>query len=188
MKKNILIVLDMLNDFLNGTLANPRMERIISPIEELIKKAQKSEDWMTIFLCDSHAKDDREFELFGKHAIRGSEGAKIIPQLEKYAHGKNSYTILKSSYSGLFTEDFGSVLVGNKPEKIVVAGVCTDICVYFAVHDLWRLGYKVIIPLNAVETYEIPGHDAELMNRIFIGHMRHIFGTKIVQYATEIEF
>ena len=36
---------------------------------------------MVIFVCDAHAADDPEFGAFPAHAVKGSWGAGIIPEL-----------------------------------------------------------------------------------------------------------
>ena len=74
-----LLIINMLNDFvLDGApLKVPKIEYIIGPIKREMEKA-RSEGYAVIYLCDSHDKDDREFEIFPPHAIRNTEGSKII--------------------------------------------------------------------------------------------------------------
>jgi hypothetical protein len=72
--------------------------------------------------------------------------------------------------------------------NFIVVGDCTDICTYqLAMHlrlranALQRREDRVILPVNAVDTYDMPvsfaeqigatPHDAELLHLIFLYHM-----------------
>ena len=56
--------------------------------------------------------------------------------------------------------------------RIVVCGVCTDICVMQFCLTLKTLcnqadrPMEVMVPVNAVETYDAPGHNAELCGSV----------------------
>ena len=44
-----LVVIDMLNDFQDGALANPAAEDIVGPLKKLIKAARANNDWVVIY-------------------------------------------------------------------------------------------------------------------------------------------
>ena len=181
---NVVLVVDMLRGFKDiGNLANPRMERIIPNIENLIKR-KTEEGWKIIFLADNHSENDEEFKLFPVHCVRGTEETEIIQELQKFV--ANGTIIHKTRYSGFHGTNLGKIIDQEKPKNVIVVGVCTDICVFFTSYDLVRLGYKVIIPRDAVETYNIPAHKADEINRIFLEHMKNILGVKIVEKEEEI--
>lgn len=182
---DVILIVDMLRGFRDiGNLANPRMERIISNIENLLSRKEQ-ESWKIIFLADNHEKNDAEFEMFPMHCVRGTEEAKIIPELEKFI--ANGATLIpKTRYSGFWGTNLGKVIAQEKPAKVAVVGVCTDICVFFTAYDLVKFGYKVIVARNTVETYDAPEHNAEETNRIFLSQMKNILGVKIVERQEEI--
>lgn len=181
---NVILVVDMLRGFRDiGNLANPRMERIIPNIENLVKRKTK-EGWKIIFLADNHSENDEEFKLFPVHCVQGTEETEIIQELQKFV--PTGIIVHKTIYSGFHGTNLGKIIDQEKPETVIVAGVCTDICVFFTAYDLVRLGYKVIVPRDAVETYNIPGHNATEINRIFLEHMKNILGVKIVDKQEEI--
>lgn len=182
---NIVLVVDMLRGFKDiGNLANPRMARIIPNIMDLLERKTK-EGWKIIFLADDHEKNDKEFELFPVHCIRGTEETEIIPELKQFV-ANSAMVIRKTRYSGFFGTILGKRLAEEKPKTVVVVGVCTDICVFFTAYDLMRFGYKAIVPRDAVETYDAPEHNAEEINKIFFAQMKNILGVKIVEKQEEI--
>jgi nicotinamidase-related amidase len=43
-----LVIVDMLDDFVTGALANPHAERILDPLARLLAHARASEDWVVV--------------------------------------------------------------------------------------------------------------------------------------------
>ena len=81
-KDSALIIIDMLNDFVldDAPLKVPGIEGIIPPIRREIENAHLQLNTV-IYVCDSHAREDREFALYPPHAISGSNGAIIVDPL-----------------------------------------------------------------------------------------------------------
>ena len=76
--KTGLVVIDMLNDFVDGVLANPAAAGIIGPVKSLIEAARSRDDWVVVYGNDAHKPGDLEFKVFGEHAVAGSAGAAVI--------------------------------------------------------------------------------------------------------------
>ena len=83
MGKTALIVIDMLNDFLDpgGSLYAGAQAREIIPFVAQKIAEFRAQGQVVIFVCDAHAPDDPEFGVFPAHAVKGSWGARIIPEL-----------------------------------------------------------------------------------------------------------
>lgn len=124
---NILIVVDMQNDFIDGALGSPEAVAILPKVEEKIK----SFDGRVIFTRDTHGENYLETQegakLPVKHCIKDSDGWKIKAELEALRTEK-----------AIDKPTFGSVELGellrdydrkNPIESITLIGVCTDICV-----------------------------------------------------------
>ncbi len=75
-----LLVVDMLHDFVDGALANPAARPTIAPTARLIEAARRA-GWLVIYGNDTHQPGDLEFAVFGEHALAGSPGGAVIPQL-----------------------------------------------------------------------------------------------------------
>src|SRR5258708_12421100 len=73
-----LLVLDMLDDFITGKLANPAADQIIEPIAA-VERAARNRDWLVIYGNDAHQAGDFELAVFGEHAMAGSARAGVRP-------------------------------------------------------------------------------------------------------------
>lgn len=172
MPRKALIVVDMLNDFIreDGALyCGKRSQEIIPFIKEKIYEFRREKSPI-IFLQDSHDPDDPEFDLFGKHCVTGSEGGKIIEELEV----KNEdYIVPKKTYDGYYNSDLGKILKENQIEEVHLVGVCTSICVMETSSSLAKRGYKLFIYKNGVADFDPEAHDFALK------HMEKIYGAEI---------
>ena len=70
-----ILVNDMLNDFIQGSLRSDRANFIIPQIRLLLDTAKQKN--IPVFYCnDEHLQTDSELKLWGQHAMKGTEGAK----------------------------------------------------------------------------------------------------------------
>ncbi len=143
-----LLIIDMLNDFvLDGApLKVPKIKKIIEPIKREIEKA-RSEGYPIIYLCDSHEKDDKEFKMFPPHAVRNTEGSKIIKELKPQG---NDIIVRKSTFSGFFNTDLDKILRKLSVKKLIITGDVTNICILYTAADAVMRGYEVDVVKNAV--------------------------------------
>ena len=129
-KKKVFIVIDMQNDFITGALGNEEGKSIVENFKEEIEK-KKSEGYEILFTLDTHdgeyLKSQEGRYLPVEHCIEGTEGWQIIPELRQYADKKN--VLLKKSFGAADIGKWVEKAAGGEPEEIVLAGVCTDICV-----------------------------------------------------------
>lgn len=177
-EKRLILVVDMLRGFYDlGSLANPRVAKIIPNIENLLTRAAKNGDPI-IFLKDCHEFFDKEFEMFPRHCIKGTSETDIVPELRDFSN--SAVLISKTRYSGFYGTDLGAILKDVNPRIVVVVGICTDICVLHTVADLRNRDYTVVIPLDCVETFDAPGHPAEESAEWALNHMTNILGAVTV--------
>ena len=122
-KKEVLIVVDMQNDFITGSLANKDAENMVKNMIKKLKSNKKD----LIFTMDTHDENYLETQegknLPIKHCIKESDGWHIIPQLAEFL-GKAKYITEKDSFGG-----FSLVTLTKDYDNIELIGVCTDICV-----------------------------------------------------------
>ena len=76
-----LVIVDMLDDFVTGALANPDAQRIVAPLSRLLAHARANEDWVVVFSNDAHHPSDPELRVWGPHALAGTPGAEVIREL-----------------------------------------------------------------------------------------------------------
>ena len=130
---NCLVVVDMQNDFITGSLANPMAQAIVENVKKKILQRQ-SEGYEIIFTRDTHHEDylhtHEGKRLPVEHCIEGTDGWLVADGLEV----PNCHYIDKGAFG--WTEwNYRHLANGTKIpytvnyEKIEIVGVCTDICV-----------------------------------------------------------
>lgn len=130
----VLIVVDMQNDFVTGSLGTPEAKGIIPNVLEKVQQYMKNEEYRVIFTRDAHNQFYLETQE-GKHlpiphCIIGTEGWNIIPELDR--HARNSFIVNKDTFGHNYWEYAFDLEENNfifPIESIELVGVCTDICV-----------------------------------------------------------
>jgi nicotinamidase-related amidase len=83
--KKLLIVVDMQNDFINGTLGSPQAEKILPEVAEKIASFKK-DGAAVIFTRDTHREDYLSTQEGARlpvvHCVEGTEGHKITRGLD----------------------------------------------------------------------------------------------------------
>jgi nicotinamidase/pyrazinamidase len=151
-----------------GKLYVPGAEKIIPNIKRLVDVARQGHVLLISDAC-RHSKDDPEFRTFPPHCIRGTPGARIIPEGlaqtfytiandKKYELPKNLWSyqqiILEKQTLDVFDNPHSSTVVDRlgKDSEYVVFGVVTEYCVRLAAKGLLARGHKVSIVKDAIET------------------------------------
>ena len=145
-----ILVVDMLNDFVYGALTCDRGKAIVPATAQLLDAA-RAKGVPVIFCNDAHLKGiDRELKLWGDHAIVGTEGAKVIPELKV---GEGDYVIPKRRYSGFFQTDLDITLKELGVQTVVMTGLHTHMCVRHTSADAYSLGYDVVVAKEATDSF-----------------------------------
>ncbi|MBA2337130.1 MAG: cysteine hydrolase [Acidimicrobiia bacterium] len=146
--RTAVLVIDMLNDFLEPDGAMPLLEgrRLYEPIRRLLACARQN-GASVIWVCDEHPPLDREFEKRSVHCLEGSWGAEIVAELEPAA---DEYRVPKRRYSGFYETDLDLRLRNLGIEHLILGGVVTNICVRSTAHDAFFRDYEVIVPVECV--------------------------------------
>jgi len=156
-----LLVIDMLVDFIDpqGALyVGPVAEKVVPQVKSRLEK-YRSEGNPVIFICDSHLKDDIEFNLFPPHSVEGSGGDDIIPELTPKADER---VIEKRKFSAFVGTDLDLTLRDKGIDEIELAGVVTNICILYTAAMARMYGYKVNVPISAVASFDEEAHNFAL--------------------------
>ena len=144
------IVVDMLNDFVTGALGCDRAKAIVPATAELLDAARKA-GVPVIFSNDAHiAGIDRELKLWGDHAIAGTKGAEVIPELKL---SDKDYVVPKRRYSGFFQTDLDILLKKLGVKTVIMTGLHAHMCVRHTSADAYCLGYDVIVAKEATDSF-----------------------------------
>lgn len=151
-----IIVVDMLNDFITGALKCDRGVAMVPQLVKLLDSA-RSAGIKVIFCNDAHLKDiDTELELWGEHAMAGTHGAQVIPELNK---SDNDYTVTKRRYSGFFCTELKLLLDELKIDTVILTGLQTHLCVQHTAADAYFYGYDVVVAYDAANAFTQTDHD-----------------------------
>ncbi|MCM1330522.1 MAG: cysteine hydrolase [Ruminococcus sp.] len=162
-----MVIVDAVNGFIReGAMSSPRIEEIIPNIVELMKKCKAKSIPIAAF-ADCHGENCAEFESFPPHCVKGTSEAEIVDEIK----AEGGYKLIeKNSTNGFHEQAFRDCLEKNGKSRFIVVGDCTDICVlqfclslktYFTQKNMRS---EIIIPLNCVETYDAPYHEAGFMS------------------------
>lgn len=144
------LVVDMLNDFVTGALGCDRAKAIVPANAQLLDAARKA-GVPVIFCNDAHiAGIDRELKLWGDHAIAGTKGAEVIPELKL---SDKDYVVPKRRYSGFFQTDLDILLKELGVKTVIMTGLHAHMCVRHTSADAYCLGYDVIVAKEATDSF-----------------------------------
>ena len=119
----LLLVIDMQNDFIDGSLGTAEAVAIVPRVLEKVKKF----DGKIIFTQDTHGDnylDTQEGKrLPVKHCIEGTDGWEIREELRPYVRTKWQ----KRAFCSIALAEMISEM--ENIESIEMVGLCTDICV-----------------------------------------------------------
>jgi nicotinamidase-related amidase len=123
--RKTLIVVDMQNDFVYGSLGTPEARAIVPNVKKKIEEYRERGDDI-IFTMDSHGSNYLETHegkyLPVKHCILGTDGCDVISKINRLA---GDVSILKNTFATLHWVCLSHVFWNG----IELVGVCTDICV-----------------------------------------------------------
>lgn len=132
--KRFLIVVDMQKDFVDGSLGTAEAQAMVPNAVRKVKESVSDPDCGVLFTLDTHPEGYLETQegrnLPVPHCIRGSEGWKLIPELERIRREKGLMVFEKPTFGSRLLGEY--LVAENRKEKIEsieLIGLCTDICV-----------------------------------------------------------
>ncbi|AJD89866.1 isochorismatase family protein [Jeotgalibacillus malaysiensis] len=159
MKKTALLLIDMMNhmEFEGG---DDLLKHTLNMIDRLaaLKKRVKEKDIPVIYVNDNfdHWQDNTDA------VVEECLNAKGKPVVEKIRPEDDDYFIIKPKHSGFFGTQLDILLKQLEVERVIIAGVATDICVLFTANDAHMREYEICVPedCSAAETQE--AHDSAM--------------------------
>ncbi|MBO5652388.1 MAG: cysteine hydrolase [Selenomonas sp.] len=125
--KKIIVVVDMQNDFINGSLGTKEAQEMLPRLKNKLQQAADSGSAELIFTMDTHGENYLSTQegknLPIEHCIKGSHGWEITPELQDFVRQAKA-VVEKPTFGSLALPK----LLGDADE-IELVGLCTDICV-----------------------------------------------------------
>ncbi len=181
--ETVLVIIDVVNGFVNdGPMSSPRIAGIVPNIVDIIKKAGDL-GIEKIFFGDSHTEDSPEFDSYPVHCMVGTWESQVVDEIKEL--GGYRY-IPKNSTNAFIEPEFQEWLNDNENiENFIVVGDCTDICILQfvttlkAYFNMKNKRSRVIVPMNAVDTYDLEEHDGDVLHMMAL-YIMSINGVEIV--------
>lgn len=129
--KKILIVVDMQNDFITGSLGCASAQTIVAAVSRKVS-ACKQQGYELLFTRDVHgpeylsSQEGRNLPVI--HCQAGESGCEIVAELAQYIDA-NSVVVDKAGFGSL---ELAQVLKQGNYELVEICGLVTNICVLFA--------------------------------------------------------
>lgn len=157
----------------------PAPRRFSLNIRKLTDAARRGEVFLVSHGC-FHAPDDPEFKQFPPHCVKGSPGAKFVPEAltDNFIRVENTVDarlpedlfqyqqiILEKQTLDIFATRNADALVERlgSAAEFVVFGVVTEYCVSYAVEGLLKRKRRVAVVRDAIETLASEAGDNTLV-------------------------
>jgi nicotinamidase-related amidase len=166
----------MQNDFVTGPLKVKRVKNVIPPLQRLVVAARKN-NVPVIYSVDAHYPQDVEVtRKWGNHAIKGTKGAEVIPELKP--DKTKDYIVEKRTYSGFYETGLDPLLRslynGEGAKTVILGGLHTNMCVRHTAADAFFRGYRIIIAKDGVEAFTQQDHEEGLK------YLEYVYNAKIM--------
>ena len=162
MEKPVLVVIDMLQDFLE-TWDAARRQRLVGSINELAGR-MRTLGHPVIWVRQEFEPDLRDaFREMKAKGIRitilGTKGCQIVPDLEV---APSDRVIVKKRYSAFYGTTLDEELATLRPDAIILAGINTHACIRTTAIDAYQRDWPVVVALDCIDSYDREHHEVSL--------------------------
>ena len=182
MKDSALIIVDMLNDFIDGSMACPNAKEAVNETAAFIdgktapESGQDDENailgqFPILFICDHHPADHCSFIENGgqwpAHCVTGTRGSAIHDKLTPYVSEELTFYKGCDKNQEQYSGWEGMNKAGQSVEEVLdlldisevyVCGIATEYCVKATAEDLFKAGKKVTVLKDALGYVDRDGH------------------------------
>ena len=184
MKDSALVVVDVIYDFIDGSLACQGADAAVKNTLQFIDKETAATDpddsgvrsiYPILFVRDHHPANHCSFAEQGGpwpvHCVQGTRGADVHEALRPYASEDLTFfkgeDPLQEQYSGFegrnpAGQSLGEVLELLDVKNVVVCGIATEYCVRNTAEDLLKAGFKVYVLKDCLAYVDAKGHEEAL--------------------------
>lgn len=180
MRNSALVVVDMLYDFIDGSLACQNAENAVDETLKFIDsqtKGQGGDDheildtFPILFIRDHHPADHSSFKeqggIWPSHCVAGTHGGEVHKALAPYVREELTFDKgcdkAVEQYSGFegtnnAEQSLGEILELLDTTDVFVAGIATEYCVKNTCEDLMKAGFKVHLLSKCIAYVDYDGH------------------------------
>ena len=173
---DVFIDIDTQLDFLfpAGALYVPGAERIVPALAHLNHSAARH-GIPVISTVDAHTENDPEFQSWPSHCVAGATGQHkaeatllgrrvVVPNREGdiAIEGAQQIVVEKQTGDVFQTRTFAPIVRRLNPDRFVVYGVVTEICVLHAVRGLLQFGKPLTVVTDAIQSLTAQASESAL--------------------------
>jgi nicotinamidase-related amidase len=162
MRNPVLLIIDMLQDFLDPWDTSER-RTLVTSTNDLIGM-MRARGFPVIWVRQEFEPDlrdaFREMKRSGMRVtIKGTRGAELLPELRVEAADR---VLIKKRYSAFFRTPLEEWLAELKPDGLILAGVNTHACVRMTAIDAYQRDWEVILAADCIGSYDREHHEVSL--------------------------
>ncbi len=162
MQKPVLLVIDMLNDFLERWDHSEREKLVdrINGLVQIMKLASRPVIWIRQEFESDLSDAFPEMRAKNIHVvIKGTSGSQMDSRLKV---GQSDVVIVKKRYSAFFGTDLDEILGRLQPDGLILAGVNTHACIRTTAIDAYQRDWPLILASECIDSYDRDHHDVTL--------------------------
>jgi maleamate amidohydrolase len=151
--KTALILVDVLRSFFDPAFPNyyHGVEDVLGPMRALREQARLS-GAVTVHAVERHRPGFHDFE-WRKLPLHHLEGAADAEFFEDFRpEGANETLVLKRRFSAFFATDLALFLTEQKVERVIIAGVKTNVCIRATAQDAFANGFEPVVVRQATNS------------------------------------
>lgn len=145
--RRAVLVVDMINDHLTPgrPLEVPRARTIVPAVARRLDDA-RAEGTPVVYVLDRHEPGDPELDEWSTHAVEGTEGAGVWPDL---APRPGDHVVTKPTYSSFTGSQLEQLLDDLRVDTLVLTGCATEVQLLFTATDALQRGFAVELPADS---------------------------------------
>lgn len=152
--RTALILVDVINSFYEAGQANyyPGVEQTLPALARL-RDVARERDTLLVHAVERHYRGlaDFEFSKLPRHHQNGAHDAEFFPGFAPEDRDRE-IVVPKRRYSAFYATDLDLTLREQGIERVVIAGVKTNVCIRASVQDAFAGGFEVIVPREATNS------------------------------------
>jgi len=148
-----LLLVDVTNSFFMEGMANhyPAAAEVLEPLRRLLAEA-RAKQRIVVHAVEQHYPgfDDYEWRKLPRHHFVGAPDAAFFKGFEP--SGPREIVCAKRRFSAFFATDLALFLKEQKIERVIIAGVKTNVCIRATAQDAFANGFDAVVPREATNS------------------------------------
>ncbi|MCB1444726.1 MAG: cysteine hydrolase [Rhizobiaceae bacterium] len=151
--KTALLLVDVINSFFERGHPNyyEGVEDVLDPMRRL-REAARASGAITVHAVERHRPgfDDFEWRKLPIHHLEDAHDADFFADFRP--EGENETTVCKRRFSAFFATDLALFLTEQKVNRVIVAGVKTNVCIRATAQDAFANGFEPVLVREATNS------------------------------------